>query len=113
MERQVVENGDLGDGDAARKTENWRSTLQAAAKGEARSGGMEGNRSQAARTESKKPGAGGRDEERRLSKRDNLRRALGHVITQTREPPGIDWYGAQWPCPHLKRALARDPGKPA
>jgi len=81
MERQVERRSRTGD---AAENE-LEITLQAAATGEARSGGMEGTEARPARTETESQAAGGPSMEA-IVERDNLRRALAHV-KRNREPP--------------------------
>src|SRR5438874_630781 len=75
-------------------------TLQAAATGEARSGGMEGTEAQPARTETKSKAAGGPSMEA-IAERDNLRRALAHV-KRNKRAAGIDGMSLDALAPHLK-----------
>src|SRR5438477_7936019 len=75
-------------------------TLQAAATGEARSGGMEGTEAQPARTETESPAAGGPSMEA-IVERDNLRRALAHV-KRNKGAAGIDGMSLDALAPHLK-----------
>ncbi len=75
-------------------------TLQAAATGEARSGGMEGTEARPARTETESQAAGGPSMEA-IVERDNLRRALAHV-KRNKGAAGIDGMSLDALAPHLK-----------
>ena len=75
-------------------------TLQAAATGEARSGGMEGTEAQPARTETESQAAGGPSMDA-IVERDNLRRALAHV-KRNKGAAGIDGMSLDALAPHLK-----------
>src|SRR5258705_12278225 len=75
-------------------------TLQAAAAGEARSGGMEGTEARPARTETESQAAGGPSMEA-IVERDNLRRALAHV-KRNKGAAGIDGMSLDALAPHLK-----------
>ena len=75
-------------------------TLQAAATGEARSGGMEGTEAQPARTETESQAAGGPSMEA-IVERDNLRGALAHV-KRNKGAAGIDGMSLDALAPHLK-----------
>src|SRR6266403_1848566 len=75
-------------------------TLQAAATGEARSGGMEGTEARPARTETESQAAGGPAMEA-IVERDNLRRALAHV-KRNKGAAGIDGMSLDALAPHLK-----------
>src|SRR6266705_3094184 len=75
-------------------------TLQAAATGEARSGGMEGTEARTATTETESQAAGGPSMEA-IVERDNLRRALAHV-KRNKGAAGIDGMSLDALAPHLK-----------
>src|SRR5258707_4792616 len=75
-------------------------TLQAAATGEARSGGMEGTEARPARTETESQAAGGPSMEA-IVERDNLRRTLAHV-KRNKGAGGIDGMRLDALAPHLK-----------
>src|SRR3979490_376160 len=75
-------------------------TLQAAATGEARSGGREGTDARPARTEPETQAAGGPSMEA-IVERDNLRRALAHV-KRNKGAAGIDGMSLDALAPHLK-----------
>src|SRR6267154_2591360 len=89
-------------------------TLQAAATGEARSGGMEGTEARPARTETESQAAGGPSMEA-IVERDNLRRALAHV-KRNKGAAGIDGMSLDALAPHLKEhwpAIRAQPLHPA
>src|SRR6266699_1186044 len=75
-------------------------TLQAAATGEARSGGMEGTEAWTAKTQVESQAAGGPSMEA-IVERDNLRRALAHV-KRNKGAAGIDGMSLDALAPHLK-----------
>src|SRR5712691_2415217 len=75
-------------------------TLQAAATGEARSGGMEGTEARPARTETESQAAGGPSMEV-IVERDNLRSALAHG-KRNKGAAGIDGMSLDALAPHLK-----------
>ena len=75
-------------------------TLQAAATGEARSGGMEGTEAQPARTETESQAAGGPSMEA-IVERDNLGKALAQV-KRNKGAAGIDGMSFEALGPYLK-----------
>src|ERR1700745_2372475 len=75
-------------------------TLQAAATGEARSGGMEGTEARTAKTEIASQAAGGPLMEV-IVERDNLRKALAHV-KRSKGAAGIDGMSLDALAPYLK-----------
>jgi RNA-directed DNA polymerase len=75
-------------------------TLQAAATGEARSGGMEGTEARTAETEIESQAAGGPLMEV-IVERDNLRKALAHV-KRNKGAAGIDGMSLDALAPYLK-----------
>src|SRR6266403_2089807 len=75
-------------------------TLQAAATGEARSGGMEGTEARPARTETESQAAGGPAMEA-IVERDNLREALAQV-KRNKGAAGVDGMSLDALAPHLK-----------
>ena len=76
-------------------------TLQAAATGEARSGGMEGTEARTAKTKVESQAAGGPLMEV-IVERDNLRKALAHV-KRNKGAAGIDGMSLDALAPHLKQ----------
>src|SRR6267154_309387 len=75
-------------------------TLQAAATGEARSGGMEGTEARPARTETESQAAGGPSMEA-IVERDNLREALAQV-KRNKGAAGVEGMSVDALAPHLK-----------